>query len=153
MKPHGRAASSSALQGSDFSTTAGDAQRARMVLCKPQSSSAGITCFITVLPVGAVHALEAAGGLSLNNALPGAREAVPAAVRERHLQEKSPRRVNGGSAPHTAFLQQDLGLTPRVLFLDFSMLDGEPQRLTYSFHRTDTSCTIVLPQPTAVIFV
>lgn len=78
----------------------------------------GFTCFITVLPVGAVHALEAAGGLSLNNALPGAREAIPAAVRERHLQEKSPRRVNGGNVPHTAFLQHDLRHTPRVLLLD-----------------------------------
>lgn len=85
--------------------------------CKPQRSSVGITCFITVLSVGAVHALKAAGGLSLNNALPGAREAVPAAVRERHLQEENPRRVNGGNAPHTAFLQQDLGRT-RVLLLE-----------------------------------
>lgn len=86
-----------------------------MVLSKPQSSSVGITCFITVLPIGAVHTFEAASGLSLNNALPGAREAVSAAVRERHLQEKSPRRVNGGSVPCTAFLQQVLGLPPRVL--------------------------------------
>ena len=78
----------------------------------------GITCFITVFPVGAVHALKAAGGLSLDDALPGAWEAVPAAVRERHLQEKSPGRVNGGSAPHAASLQQDLGLPPRVLLLE-----------------------------------
>lgn len=134
VKPLGKAASSSALQGRDFSTNAADAQRARLVLWKPQSSSVSITCFITVLPVRAVHALEAAGGLSLNDALPRAREAVPAAVRERHLQDKSPTRVNGGSAPHSVFLQQNLGLPPRFYCLSI-MLDGEPQRLTSSQNR------------------
>lgn len=83
-----------------------------------QHSSGAITCFVAILPVRAVHALEAAGGLSLNDALPRAWEAVPAAVRERHLQEKSPRRVNSVSAPCAAFLQQDPGLPPRVLLLD-----------------------------------
>lgn len=53
----------------------------------------GITCLVTVLPVGAVHALEAAGGLPLNDALPRARQAVPAAVGERHLQKKSPSKL------------------------------------------------------------
>lgn len=57
---------------------------------KSRSSSGGVTCLVAVLPVGAVHALEAAGGLPLNDALPRARQAVPAAVGERHLQEKSP---------------------------------------------------------------
>lgn len=125
MKAPGKAASGSALQVSDFNRTVGDAQRAHMVHCKPQSNPVGITCFITVLPIRAVHALKAAGGLSLNNALSGAWEAVPAAVRERYLQEKSPKKVNGSSAPCTAFPQQDLGITPRVLLLD-SMLAGEP---------------------------
>lgn len=117
MKAPGKAASTSALQVSDFNRTVGDAQRAHMVRCKPQSNPVGITCFITVLPVRAVHALEAAGGLSLNNTFSGAWEAVPAAVRERYLQEKSPKKVNGSSAPCTDFPQHDLGMTLRVLLL------------------------------------
>lgn len=62
-------------------------------LDKAQSSSVGDTCLVAVLPVGTVHALEAAGGLPFDDALPCARQAVPAAVGERHLQEKSPSRL------------------------------------------------------------
>lgn len=62
--------------------------------CKPQSSAVCITCFIAVLPIRAVYTLKAACGFSLNNALPGAWQAVHAAVREGHLQEKNPKRVN-----------------------------------------------------------
>lgn len=44
------------------------------------------TCLITVLAVGTLHTLKAAGGLPLNDPLPGPCQTVPAAVGEGHLQ-------------------------------------------------------------------
>lgn len=107
----------------------------------------GVTCLIAVLPVGAVHALEAAGGLPLDDALPRARQAVPAAVGERHLQEKSP----SGLMVPMPYYGKNLAFLQGYYCLG-GMLDEEPQMLTSSSHRTDTFCTIVLPQPTAVRF-
>lgn len=138
MKPPAKAGSRPALQGSDFSTTSGGDEA--------QSSSGGITCLVTVLPVGAVHALEAAGGLPLNDALPRARQAVPAAVGERHLQEKSPSRLMVPMPYCGKILASTKGI------IAWLMLDEEPQMLTSSTHRKDTFCTIALPQPTAVRF-
>lgn len=46
------------------------------------------TCLITILPVGTLHALKAAGGLPLNDSFPGPCQAVSAAVGERHLEDR-----------------------------------------------------------------
>lgn len=125
MKPPGKAGTSPALQGSDFSTTAGDARRAPPSLDKAQSSSVGVTCLVAVLSVGAVHALEAAGGLPLNDALPRAWQAVPAAVGKRHLQEKSPSRL---MVP-VPFYGKTLCFLQECYCL-VGMLGEEPQMLT-----------------------
>ena len=44
------------------------------------------TCLIAVLPIRTLHALKAARGLPLDDALPGPWQAVSAAVGERHLE-------------------------------------------------------------------
>lgn len=49
------------------------------------------TCLIAVLPIGTLHALKAAGGLPLNDSFPGPRQAVSAAVGERHLEDREHR--------------------------------------------------------------
>lgn len=45
-----------------------------------------LTCLITVFPIRTLHTLKAAGGLPLNDPLPGPCQAVPAAVGEGHLR-------------------------------------------------------------------
>lgn len=48
-----------------------------------------LTCLTTVLAVRTLHTLKTAGGLSLNDALPGPCLTVPAAVGEGHLMAES----------------------------------------------------------------
>lgn len=52
-------------------------------------SARAFTCLIAVFPIRTLHTLKAAGGLPLNDPLPGPCQTVPAAVGEGHLQSES----------------------------------------------------------------
>lgn len=152
MKAPGEGTFSSALQGSDFSPRAGDAETPHVVLSKLKTA-------LWVLPVSSLY--SPSGQSTHSKQQVGSPSIMPFLVpgRQSLLQlEKGTckKRAQGGlmvAVSHVqpfysrslAFLQGCYGL--------ISMLDGEPQWFPSSLHRTDTFCTIGVPQPTAVIFV
>lgn len=144
MKAPGKAGTSPALQGSNFSPTAGDAQEGTQQVpeqlrgrylsrrCTPRRGSPRTRSSRWAPPQWCPSSCPAGS---------------PCCSWRKAPAGKEPKRVNGANA----LLWQGLGFLQGYYCLH-GMLDEECQMLTSSSHRTDTFCTIVLPQPTAVTF-